>query len=111
LLTGLTVSYRRARIRDLSNELIESSWRGNAPKVQELLAAGADVNFNLTAHPSCIPLTCAAQQGHAEIVRLLLDSGADVSARDDSHMTALQWAREKGHGDVVSMLKGAGAKE
>ena len=80
-------------------------------KVRELLAAGADVNFDQTAHPSCTPLTCAAQQGHAEIVRLLLDSGADISAKDDSHLTALQWAQEKGHDDVVSMLKGAGAEE
>ena len=111
LLTSLIVSYRNASNRDLSHELIESSWRGDVRKVGELLAAGADVNFSLTAHPSCIPLTCAAQQGHAEVVRLLLDSGANVNARDDSHLTALQWAQEKGHGDVVSMLKGAGAKE
>ncbi|MFB3152847.1 MAG: ankyrin repeat domain-containing protein, partial [Candidatus Acidiferrales bacterium] len=36
---------------------------------------------------------------------------ADVNARDNNGRTALMWAMEKGHADVVQLLKKAGAKE
>ena len=52
----------------------------------------------------------AAQEGHVEVVRLLLEAGADCNkARTDTGATPLQVAVEKGHVNVVRLLKEAGA--
>lgn len=109
LITGLTVSHLRGGQSHINDELIQASWDGDVDKINALIRAGANVNFNNAAHPSCIPLTCGAKQGHIKAVQILLDSGADIDATDDSHMTALMWASEGGRADVVQLLilKGA----
>ena len=49
-----------------------------------------------------ICLYWAAENGYVEMVRLLLDRGADVRARGDE---ALHWAASRGHVEVVELLK------
>ena len=44
-------------------------------------------------------------------VKALLEAGAEVDARDKEGKTALMRATEKGHADIVQLLKQAGAKE
>ena len=55
------------------------------------------------------PLHLAAWQGHVDIVRLLLDRGADVNARGDGGRTPLHYAAYWGHLDVVELLIEEGA--
>jgi hypothetical protein len=47
----------------------------------------------------------AAEKGSREIVELLLKAGADPSAVDQDGKTPLQIAREKGHIELISLLK------
>lgn len=56
------------------------------------------------------PLILAAMNGHTEIVRLLIDAGADVNARNSHHDTALMTAIAKGHGQIAQALIQARAK-
>lgn len=75
--------------------------KGHLPAVEVLLARGAAVNAlrrNRTA------LTRAAQIGHYGTVRALLDAGADVAPQDHSDRTAITWAMEGDHDDVVALL-------
>ncbi|KAJ3279991.1 hypothetical protein HK104_001014 [Borealophlyctis nickersoniae] len=51
-------------------------------------------------------LIWAAKKGHLEVVRWVLQSGADVHAKDDA---ALRAAAGKGHLDVVRLLLASGA--
>jgi ankyrin repeat protein len=44
----------------------------------------------------------AAENGHAETVKVLLEAGADVHVRDDE---ALRWAIADGHTDVVRVIE------
>ena len=46
----------------------------------------------------------AATNGHLEVVRLLVEQGADVGLRSQSRRPALELAREAGLGEVVASL-------
>jgi len=54
-------------------------------------------------------LMWAAVAGHADVVRLLIEAGADVRAVDDEGVTALHLAQANGHSEVVTALLAAGA--
>ncbi|XP_050430101.1 ankyrin repeat domain-containing protein 17 isoform X3 [Adelges cooleyi] len=55
------------------------------------------------------PLMEAAQEGHLDLVRYLLECGADVHAQTTSADTALTYACENGHTDVADLLLQFGA--
>ena len=56
------------------------------------------------------PLHNAAVGGHVDVVRLLVDAGAEVDAADDRSRTPLIRAAEYGHAAVVELLVGRGAQ-
>lgn len=56
------------------------------------------------------PLHAAARNGHTEVVRLLVDAGADVTTRDENNRTPLHLAAWNGRTDVVTILLAAGAE-
>lgn len=86
------------------------------PRVaRRLISAGADVNAR--NEDAATPLIEAAKYCRLEMVRLLLQSGADVKARDLSeNRSALDWAlawfpEDKNYEEVVRVLRNAGAEE
>ena len=52
------------------------------------------------------PLLLAAKNGQIESARLLLARGADRGKKDILGKTALDYAREQGHADIVKLLEG-----
>jgi ankyrin repeat protein len=52
----------------------------------------------------------ASGGGRTEMVKLLLDKGANVEARSDDGTTALQLAVSNGNTEVVKLLREKGAK-
>ncbi|RYP60841.1 hypothetical protein DL770_009919 [Monosporascus sp. CRB-9-2] len=55
------------------------------------------------------PLSWAAGEGHELVVRLLVEKGADIEAKDGYGRTPLSWAAGNGHEAVVRMLVEKGA--
>ncbi len=57
------------------------------------------------------PLIWAAENGHADVVPLLLAAGADPNAHDEPRIgnTAIREAVRGGHGPIVALLLEAGA--
>jgi ankyrin repeat protein len=74
--------------------------------VRLLPAAGAE--------PRHVALALAAQHGHADVVRLLLDTGEDPNRYNPkgfhAHSTPLHQAAWAGHVDVVRLLAEYGAR-
>jgi len=63
------------------------------------------------AVPQCewAPLMAAAIRGHRDTVELLLDSGADLEAKDRDGWTALMQVAAEGHKDTLVLLLDRGA--
>lgn len=72
-----------------------------------LLAADSDstARINRRTTGRCTPLTQASRKGHAEIVKLLLDSESiDANTLDTSGRAAIHWAVDSEHLAVVDLL-------
>jgi ankyrin repeat protein len=57
------------------------------------------------------PLHSAAEEGHKDLVELLITKGANVNAKDEDGVTPLQYAKIEGHTGIVELLRKHGAKE
>ena len=79
---------------------------GNLRRMRLLHFAGANINARGN---SGVPLFLAAGEGKLEVVRYLLDEGADVNAHENLGNTALAEAAYYGHLTVVKelLLRGA----
>lgn len=87
---------------------LEAVRKGDAAAVKAVLNQGVEVDAKLRDDRTA--LSFAADHGSVEIVRMLLDRGADVNAKDSVHgATALDRALENGHVDVVRLLLEKGA--
>jgi ankyrin repeat protein len=97
--------------------IMSAAAYGNAAIVKRLLAAHVDVNSQSPPETervkngpigigSLTPLILAAGGGDSETVRLLLDAGADVNAKDVRGMTPLMLAVATDHPnhDIIKML-------
>lgn len=92
----------------LNEQLWEATRRGDAAAVKDLLAKGADVNAKWRYDQT--PLFKAAERGHTEVVKVLLDAGAKTDVRDTFYRaTPLTWAADKGHAEIVRLLLDKGA--
>lgn len=86
--------------------------RGDLPAMRRLLEAdpGLANARSETDARGPLPLHVAAESGQAGAARLLLEYGADVSARDlENDAIALGWAAFFGRPEVATVLLGAGS--
>lgn len=95
---------RRRRAEHDDETLRLAALEGDADKARAAIAQGADVNRRATDGQT--PLLDAAQRGHAEVVRVLLDAGADPRITDSGNMTSTpaHKAAYMGHADVARLL-------
>lgn len=85
----------------------ESCAGGHADRLRELIAA--DSSLVNVARDGWTGLHEAAKHGQADVVRVLLEFGADPNAREAGDNTyALHWAAANRHLDIVRMLLDAG---
>jgi len=90
-------------------DLIEAIENGNLKAAQSALRNGADVNKMGYESPNRTPLMIAAEEGKENLVKLLVEYGADVNAKDHYGDTALMLAANAGHLNVVEFLVEHGA--
>ncbi len=85
--------------------LYEAAKTGDAAEVAYWLQAGADPNAQHVEVGST-PLIAAAENGHLDAVKALIQAGADAAVRSDwDKWTALEAAKARGHDAVVTWLE------
>jgi hypothetical protein len=86
--------------------LHDMAQSGDIPKANLLLDRGADINAIDDEYRST-PLGLAARWGQREMVKFLLERGADPNKSGASWSTPLAWAKKKGHADIANDLSRA----
>ena len=89
--------------QELNDQLYEAVRKGDTAAVTAALDRGADVNAKFRYGTTA--LFKAAERGNAAVTQILLDRGADVQVKDTFYgATALSWALQNDHFDVVRIL-------
>jgi ankyrin repeat protein len=90
---------------NLGEQLIAATREGNERGVQLLLSIADNTVVNDNKNNSgSTALMFAAHDGHANIVRMLIDADANVNHINNTGTTALMLAAHAGHANIVRML-------
>ena len=102
--------------------LLKAAYAGDLQKVEFLVANGANPNvqsnefYDMGMHQKVTPLMCAADRGHLDVVRWLLQHQVNHAAetmltksQGGPGAQALHFAATAGHETVVAALLDAGA--
>jgi len=134
LYDGLSIARRRDKKNDLVEKLKETNslevleylkdvevfsraaQAGDLEKIKSSLAKGIGPNVRITyletdTSPKATPLCEAARLGHKEVVKYLVENGADVNYRFSTgyQLYPLNVAAENGHFEIVKYLVQNGA--
>ena len=89
----------------LEIDLIKAVKDGDLEKMKDLIRKQTDVNCK--DEYSQTPLMWAAAVGNADIVRYLIDHGANISHKDKNNENALTIAENFEHDEIINILKTA----
>ncbi|XP_063777272.1 serine/threonine-protein phosphatase 6 regulatory ankyrin repeat subunit B-like isoform X2 [Pseudophryne corroboree] len=82
--------------------------KGSVAVIKELLKSNSSgVTAARSKTTDSTPLHLAAAGGHAEVVKVLLETGASASDEDGEGMSAIHLAAKNGHINVLDVLKGS----
>jgi len=93
----------------LSDTFHDAAESGDLEKVKAMLKDNPNLVFSRIFNFGSTPLHAAANNGHKQMVELLLDKGADVNVVDQNDHTPLHHTAGNGHKQVVELLLAKGA--
>ncbi len=98
----------------LGTGLLWAANRGRLPVVDWLLDHGADIDLlgPLGGRTGMTPMHAAAWEAHPEVVRRLIERGANLVVHDvEFHSTPLGWALFREDAQIASLLLDAGCEK
>ena len=88
---------------------VEAAQDGDLAEVVNILEAPLDPDSVVGGASMVTPLIAAVKNGHEEVVRVLLQAGADKHSSGGISITPMHVAAENGHQEVVRVLLQASA--
>jgi ankyrin repeat protein len=92
-----------------AQEIHDAAQRGEVRRVRELLEKRPESIKEKDSGWGRTALHWAARGVHFEVLKLLVDKGADVKARDNSDISALHSVAARGHREATELLMSNGA--
>ncbi|CAM9936351.1 unnamed protein product, partial [Ectocarpus fasciculatus] len=102
------MSYLQRFARGPRNELHKAALDGSSKRTETLLAGGT-LDIDQGDPSGWTPLMFAAEEGHSNVVAVLLKRGASLLPVDDNDYTALLVSAQHGQLGVTNLLLEAGA--
>jgi ankyrin repeat protein len=88
-----------------SQKFCDAALERNLEAVKQSIRDGADIDYQCTTPiGTATALGRASEDGHAEVVRFLIEAGADANTVDYQGASPLYIAAQQNHGDVVRLL-------
>lgn len=93
-------------------QTLEAACKGDKETIQNLLQQDKNLANIQSKKIQSTPLHLAAHRGYSDIVKFLIDAGADVNAKEGNYSksTPLHWAAKEGNLQAVKLLVESGAK-
>ncbi|KAI1302469.1 hypothetical protein F5Y03DRAFT_361608 [Xylaria venustula] len=96
---------QRELMLNKESTLLDKAIRlGHLPIVEMILTVYGKGDVEVRNPDGLTPLMQAAQLGFGDIVRFLLDNGADIRAIGNSDRSALEWCAELSNADIVAAI-------
>ena len=95
-------------IKEPANNIWISAKKGDIESIKEHIAFGTDLNSKGSSRDETA-LIIAACNGHYEVVKLLVNEGADLNIQNDEGVTAQFCAVFFGQLEIVQILSDSGA--
>lgn len=92
-----------------ANALILSAFKGNAKISFLLIKKGIDINKQDKGGFNALMIACESATPNIDLVKKMIDMGADVNVASNRYSTALMAAAKIGHPDIVKLLVSKGA--
>lgn len=128
LILSVSLNAQNSRASDLGNELIRASANGDLERVKYLVInTSVDINYIYIVlseefrsyqqeyieiegvDHSSTALSCAVEIGNLEMVKFLVNNGANINLLTGEDYSALNYATKKGNLDIVKFLVSKGA--
>ena len=85
-------------------DFVDTARKGNLDLVNHYLNQGADINYRSDNFSSATALYMAVQEGHYNIVKLLLENAADTEIAANNGVTPLHRAAQDNSLDILKLL-------
>src|SRR5436190_19557912 len=92
-----------ADIVDITWEVLRAASSGDVVAMRRLLAE--DPGRSRNGYFYTPPIHFAVREGHLEIVRMLLDAGADSEWNGHYGLSLIDLAKERGHDTIAALLE------
>lgn len=90
-------------VRELAGAVEDQWYNQTLCRINDCVVRRLGVKFHWHHHDG-------GDAEHTEVVRLLVDAGADVNIADNEGVTPLEHARKRGYDEMVKILESADAR-